>query len=131
MVQDRKPDIISISRTPKNIGAARCQTAWYTNEMGHPNTSTHLITRGDGDWAQLSMDTLKWLNDYLPPHELLSLTMFEEAHPNQTGKVGALITHKAGPNPRKLADTKAGKNSFVGSVYTMETVRHEETQGAV
>ena len=81
-VQERTPDIISVTRTPKNIGAARCQTCWYTNEMGHPNTNTHLITRGDADWAQLSMDTLKWLNDYLPPHELVSLTMFEEAHPN-------------------------------------------------
>ena len=56
--------------------------------------------------------------------------MYEESHPNQTGKVNALVTHKAGPNPVRLADTKAGKNSFVGSMYSMEIVRHEETSGA-
>ena len=72
-----------------------------------------------------------WLNEYIPPHQLISVTMFEEAHPNQTGKVGAMITHKTGRSPTKLANTKAGKNDFVGSVYRMEIVRHEETSGAV
>lgn len=99
--------------------------------MGNPATSTHLVTRADGDWQALSQDTLRWLNEYLPPHQFVSLTMHEEAHPNQTGKVSCLITHKAGPEPVKIADTKAGKNSFVGSMFSMEIVRHEETQGAV
>jgi len=131
-VSERRPDIISVSRTPKNIGNARCQTVWYTNEMGNPDTYSHLVSRKDGDWTALASETHQWLNEHLPPHELLSVTMFEEAHPNQTGKIGALITHKAGPNPRRLSETPAGTNSFVSEgLYSMEIVRHEETNGAV
>jgi len=55
-VEERKPDMISVSRTPKNIGNARFQNVWYTNETGNIFTHSHLVTRGDGDWNALAQE---------------------------------------------------------------------------
>ena len=57
--------------------------------------------------------------------------MYEEAHPNSTGQVAALVTHTAGPNPVKLASTSAQQALPMGGLYSMDIVRDETTEGAV
>lgn len=80
----RPANLIAVSRTPKNVGNARCQTAWFTSEVGATSDST-LISRGDGNWDALAQQVSEWLGSYIAPHQLRSVSMYEEAHPNSTG----------------------------------------------
>lgn len=80
---------------------------WYTNEQGHPDTASRLITRGDGDWEALSHNVLSFLNEFVAPHLLVSVTFHEEMHPNSSKNVFAVVTHNAGKTPVKLAETAA------------------------
>lgn len=130
-VQDRDVNVIGVSRTPKNIGAARLQTIWYTNEQGSPDTSTKLINRGDGKWDELAKNVLDWLNEFVAPHQLVSVSFFEEMHPNTTDNIGAIVTHKSGANPVKLSNSAAANNIPSAGIYTMQIVRDATTQGCV
>ena len=94
----RPVNMIAVSRTPKNVGNARCQTAWFTSELGAASDST-LIHRGDGNWDALAQQVNEWLGRFIAPHQLRSVSMYEDAHPNATGQVAAVVTHTAGPNP--------------------------------
>ena len=129
-VQGRKVDILSISRTPKNVGNARCQTAWYTSEPGSIDTFSTNISRGDGDWDALSDQVLDWLNSYVAPHQLISVSLYEESHPNNTGQVNCIVTHRAGATPVRLAASPAGAALPAGGVYTKAVVRADEVDQA-
>lgn len=80
-----------------------------------------LFQRGDNDWEALASTVLKWLNDYLPPHALINVTFFEEAHPNESGKICAVVTHRIAEDLVKLPQSPAGKAIPVGGIYTMDT----------
>ena len=51
---------------------------------------------------ELFYDIREWLNTYIAPHQLISITLFETAHPNIEGGVNAVITHSAGEEPKPL-----------------------------
>ena len=129
-VSGRKVDVLSITRTPKNVGNARCQSAWYTNEAGSSDTFSTNLSRGDGDWQALAEQVTGWLNDYIAPHQLISVSLYEEAHPNNTAKVNCLITHKAGSQPIRLFASAAGKGLPSGGIYSLKVVRAEEVDEA-
>ena len=71
------PTILSITRTPKNIGNARNQTIWYTASPGSPSTFCTTLSRGDADWEKLATDVQEWLNTYIAPHQLVSISFHE------------------------------------------------------
>lgn len=83
-------------------------------------------SRYDGDWNALASEVLTWLNQYVAPHQLISVSFHEEAHPNTSGKINALICHTGGANPMKLSDSPASTALPVNGLYKMEIVRHEE-----
>lgn len=92
--------MISLVHTPKNIGPARAQTMWYTkgsNEAGTPGFK--ILQRDDGNWAGLVEEVRDWLNKYVPPHMLISVSLFEDAHENTGKGINACITHSAGSDP--------------------------------
>ena len=66
-------------------------------------TNSRLINRSDGDWDGLANNVKEFLNDFIAPHQLVSITLFEESHPNSTGMIGALVTHTAGAVPLRLS----------------------------
>jgi len=59
---------IGVSRTPKNIGSARCQNIWYTTESTTSTTHSNLISRSDGNWEAIASTVQEWLNTYIAPH---------------------------------------------------------------
>lgn len=130
-VQDRNVNVIGVSRTPKNIGNARLQTIWYTNEQGNPDTHSKVIKRGDGNWEALSDNVLSWLNEFVAPHQLVSVSFHEGMHPNNTNEVSAIVTHNAGKNPVKLADSAASQSVTTAGLYFMDVVRGRDTAQAV
>ena len=116
-------DIVSVSRTPKNVGGARCQTAWYTNEPGNAQTSSFVLSRFDNDWNALASEVHTFLNEYVAPHQLISVSLHEEAHPNTSGKISAIVTHTAGTTPVKLSLSSASSALPTTGLYTLEVIR--------
>ena len=45
-------------------------------------------------------EIVEYLKYYIPPKELLSVSIFEDKHPNTDKGINAVVTHLAGPNPR-------------------------------
>lgn len=57
----------------------------------------------------------------MPPHALINITFFEEAHPNESGKINAIVTHRIQGELVKLPKSAAGSAIPVGGVYTLDT----------
>lgn len=92
--------MVSLIQTPKNIGGMNNQFMFYckgSNPMG--TVCFHVIRREDGNWPELANEVGDWLNKYVPPHMLVSVSLFEDAHENTGKGINACITHCAGQNP--------------------------------
>ena len=94
--EGRLPNTLALVRTPKEVGKARMQSLWYSNEATDRSTFNQHITRSDGNWEELAVEVKDFLNDFIPPHKLVSITLYEESHPSTSGVVSALVTHTAG-----------------------------------
>ena len=121
-------DVLSLTRSPKQIGDARNQSVWYSKEavaggaVASAPVGFREFTRQDGDVRGVLEDARSWMVDYLAPHLLVSVTVHEDAHPNEADVVRVLVAHKAGANPPKLRDTAAAKTLPAGGLYTL-TIR--------
>ena len=73
-------DLLSIIQSPKSIGNCQNQIVWYAKGSSEYNLTW--IKRTDGDWPALLLELRDWLNTYVAPHQLVSVSIFEEAHPN-------------------------------------------------
>lgn len=128
-IASREIDLISLSLTPKNVGNTRNQTAWYTNKQVTYDQIAKRIDRRDGDWEALARDVRNWLNEFIPPHQLISVSFHEGAHPNNSREVYAVIAHRAGVNPVALSKTSAEIPS--SGLYDMAIVRDDEPEVAL
>ena len=45
-----------------------------------------------------------YLNKFIPPHRLISVSLYEDAHENTGKGINACIAHTAGANPPLLTD---------------------------
>jgi hypothetical protein len=125
--QDRPVDTIAVVRTPKAVGNARIQSLWYTSEQTLSENFSKLINRADGDWDGLANNVKEFLNDFIAPHQLISITLFEESHPNQSGMIGALVTHTGGAVPTRLSQTAAARSLPTAGIYKLDCLRGEQT----
>lgn len=128
-------DVVSLTHSPKNIGGSQNQFLWYargSNASGTP--SFKQLTREDGDWNQLiKVDLKDWLNKFVPPHMLISISLFHESHPESNDEddeatqgpnpCHVVIAHTAGTTPQDLTGNEAVKDS---DIYTLEHVTGEE-----
>ena len=113
-------DVIGLIQTPKNIGGAHNQFMWYapgTNQAGTP--SFKVLKRDDGNWTELVGEVKDWLNKYVPPHMLCSVSLFEDAHENTGKGINACITHCAGTDPADLSENAATKGD---NIYDMNII---------
>lgn len=117
-------DILACSRSPKNIGNSNHQLIWYCNDsVNITNTaSCYEITRSDGNLGRALEDAKDWLNDYVAPHQLVSIMTHEDDHvENENNVVRVVIVHRAGRNPIRLADSTAKEGLPRGGIYTLYT----------
>ena len=93
-------DIVSLTHSPKNVGSCNNQFMFYTkgsNEHGTPCFKT--LRRTDGNWQDLANELRDYCNTYIPPHTLISISLYEDKHPNEDQGINACITHTAGSDP--------------------------------
>ena len=97
---------------------------WYTT--GSNSTSYKTLRREDGNWPELATEVRDWCNAYVPPHMLVSVSLYEDAHENTGKGINACITHTAGANPKALADNDDITNKVI---YSVDTVAGTEYWG--
>jgi len=119
----RGVDVVALTQSPKNIGEANNQFMWYakgSNAAGSP--SFKILTREDGNWPQLANEIKDWLNKYVPPHMLISVSIFHDVHDEESdnNKIHACIAHSAGANPADLSKNEAAKTTK--SIYDLQTI---------
>ena len=68
--------------------------------MTAPKSTFKRLRREDGSWEELIKEMGEFLQSYIPPHKLVSVSFFEDAHPNEGKAINAVITHIAGESPK-------------------------------
>lgn len=87
---------------------------------GSGSSSQKTLRREDGNWPQLANEVRDWCNSYVPPHMLVSVSLYEDAHGEDSGNgINACITHTAGANPKNLAENDDITNKVIYSVDTV------------
>lgn len=84
---------MSLNHTPRNIGQMNVQILWYT----HSTSSTqyrvkHLQLKGS--WYDLAEEATNYLNTYIAPHNLVSISVFEDDHPDLKNLHHIVIMHR-------------------------------------
>lgn len=64
-----------------------------------------LISRDDGNWSELANEARDWLNKFVPPHMLISTSLYQDVHDPESDskKINVCIAHAAGSNPQDLS----------------------------
>lgn len=106
-----------MSHTPRQFGSQRFQVQFHVPRSAEASSESfslsHLKSDGDQDWPAFLAKVTGWLNASVPPHCLVSVSIFEEAHPNEGGILNAVIVHTAG-------NIQEGSNLNEGEVYTLK-----------
>src|SRR5687768_8893175 len=67
---------------------------WYLPSSTSYYMKCKHFTNNESNWDALLRDVMKYLNTYIAPHQLISISIFEEDHPNNHGLINAIVTHK-------------------------------------
>jgi len=119
--KQRNCDIISFTHSAKNIGSCHNQFMFFvkgSNENGTPVFK--LLKRDDGNWIDLVNEVRDWCNKYIPPHALISISLYEDEHPNEGKGINACITHTAGKDPQPLGDDIM--KEAAGNIYDLQII---------
>ena len=117
----RGVDVVSLTHSPKGADD-RNLLMWYargSNASGTPSFKT--LSRADGNWKDLiEVDLKDWLNKFVPPHMLISISLYHDSHPDtpedgDEASVGpnpcnVCIAHTAGTTPQDLTGNEATDN---------------------
>lgn len=95
-------DVLSLSHTAKNIGEGHIQTAWFTASTGHGPYNLQIFDNENVEWSDILGHAAGWMDSHIAPHQLVSISVFEENHPNENGKQILVVTHTAGKNPQEI-----------------------------
>jgi hypothetical protein len=81
-------DILSLTHTAKNIGEGHYQTAWFTGTTASNNGPYNVqIFDNEGvEWEEILESAVEWMNKHIAPHNLVNISIFEQEHPNASGK---------------------------------------------
>ena len=105
-------DLVHLIQTPKNIGQSHNQFMWHAKGSNAAGTPTFkVLRREDGNWTELVGEVRDWMNRFVPPHMLISVSLFEDEHENVDKGINACITHSAGSDPQDLSDNQATKGA--------------------
>ena len=65
-----------------------------------------MLRRTDGKWTELLNETKDWLNKYISPHNLISISLFEDVHEMfESQGINVCITHTEGKNPNLISSS--------------------------
>jgi hypothetical protein len=116
--------VISLLHTPKSFGGQRFQVLCFVPQSNESSDwfKVHHIAQEGKQWSEFVPEVVGWLNNEMLPHNLISVSLFEEAHPNQRDSLHAVICYKGQLRSAEQADTwpEEYNNPFSHSVVSGE-----------
>jgi len=112
-------EIVSICHQARNVADRHEQFIWYVDTQAKPkDTVTQKVFSGEKSglkgWESLLHEATQWMNNFVRPHDLVSISMFEESHSKEeeTGKCYFVVTHTSGATPRPLDEKDKPKDGI-------------------
>jgi hypothetical protein len=103
------------------------QVLWYANDSASVQYSFHYVKETSGDWDALFKKSLSYLNKHIAPHQLVHVSFFEGAHPNEPVEgeqnIYCSIIHTAGSSPAELRSIP--NHSLPPQLYTKTLIKGE------
>jgi hypothetical protein len=87
-------EVISLTHTPRNIGQINIQILWYIpTSQSSRYTAKHFQKKG-GDINEVFNEALAYLNGFVAPASLVSVSVFEDDHPCPANHYHVVVYHK-------------------------------------
>jgi len=94
-------DICGLTHTAKNVGEAHSQLTFFLEgSAARGACSLQIFEDNNVAWDDMLSTCIGWLNKHVAPHQLVSISCFEQDHPNSDGKMNIVVTHTAGKDPK-------------------------------
>ncbi len=81
--------VLQVSNTPKHIGQVNVQLLYYVPGQSEPLNYKHF--KGFHGWNKLVSEAVEWMNNHLYPNQPVSLSLFEEDHPNEDNEINISV----------------------------------------
>lgn len=124
-INEQRGEIIALTNTPRNIGQINIQIVWYITPLAN-NTSVNVYTykrfSSKGDSQEALEQAKAYLNEWVAPHNLVSVSVFEEDHPNSTKGIVNVVILQRGAGDKSNASVAA---DIVGSIYDWKVITND------
>lgn len=89
----KRTDVVAFTHTARNIGQINVEIIWYLpSSLNYEYTARRFESRSSMDEVvNMASD---YLNQFVAPHQLNSISVFEEDHPNAVPHYHAVVFHK-------------------------------------
>jgi hypothetical protein len=86
--------VVDVVHYPRNFGSDRQQILFYTSQAQNDALEFNIkhIKDNSKQWPEFLNDVRSWLNQYVAPHLLVSVSIFEDEHPCKGG-LNCVIVH--------------------------------------
>lgn len=112
-------EILSLTHTPRNIGQVNIQILWFlpANPASPQSYTYKHIT------SQTQQDAIEqarlYLDEWVPPHRLVSVSAFEEDHPNHSSFNIVILVR--GDIEKPIQPPVGSRNdSCIGKIYSLD-----------
>jgi hypothetical protein len=118
-------DILAITYTPRNLGQINIQVIWYLPaKASEPFTGyTYKRFSSKNDYQGALDEARAYLNDWVAPHQLVSVAAFEDDHPNTIKQLFHVVVLQRGPGDRGNASHSS--EPIVGGIYNIDLLLEE------
>lgn len=83
LVKNQRVDVVALTQTPRNIGQINISILWFLPP--HPAYSFENFTykrfTSTGSLKEAVTEATAYLEEWVPPHRLVSVSCFEDDHP--------------------------------------------------
>ena len=125
-VNEQRGEIISLTHTPRNIGQINIQIVWYITNPLESRSSVNVYTfkrfSSKGDYKEALEQARNYLNEWVAPHNLVAVSVFEEDHPNNTKNLVNVVVLQRGTGDKSNASVAA---DIVGSIYNWKVLTND------
>lgn len=106
------------------------QTIWSlpvpsSSESSNPKVETKALFKKSGDYKDLVQKGKEWLDKYIMPDQLVSVSLFEEEHDEQTTEIFLCIAHTAGEEPKLISEIATDYIIPEDGFYQVKVFSHE------
>lgn len=92
-------ETIALAHTPRDIGDSNIQLIFYHECYNKQLYSRHFRATS---WDEVRTQAVNFLDQYIAPHQLISVSLFEDTHPNHSQHYNVIVSHTAGESPAAL-----------------------------